>query len=322
MNTESSHRAQPSRICQVGLGFVGNAVLRAFAARGLDAIGMDIAPEKVDALRAAGYRAHLATEPQWREADLFFVSVNTPADTAHKSGYDLRALLGALSSIAEVIRERKRRRIVVLRSTVSVGTTRDFLIPHLERQSGMAAGKEFGVVSNPEFLEEVNAEKDALSPPGVVYWASDEETDRAFVQTLKAFEAPFMRYDTPELTEGHKVMNNLLNATVISFFNEWLLHIRSHADIPLPKLQEMFYGVTETAFAKTRKKYGAHIMGAWGGGCLPKDVDAALTQASLSGDELPLTRAVKEVNEKMKAAGEDVRAFSEAKFSKIKGKRA
>jgi UDP-glucose 6-dehydrogenase len=124
------------------------------------------------------------------------------------------------------------------------------------------------------------------------------------------------------LTEAHKMMNNILNAATISFFNEWLLHLHLTIakDIPLQDIQNMFYGITQTAFAKTRKKYGAHIMGPWGGGCLPKEVTAALAQAAAAGAELPLTRAVNDVNEKMKTRQGSLHAFVESKLKEIKQK--
>jgi nucleotide sugar dehydrogenase len=303
-------------ICQIGLGFVGSAVLKALVKRGYQAVGVDILETRLAVLTKEGYKVYLPNQTAWHDADVFFLSVNTPySDDAR--GYDLVPLKKALGNLAEVIARKKERKIIVIRSTISVGTTANELIPMIESVSGKKSGKDFGVVYNPEFLEEVNADHDALYPCKVVYWASDTVTAKQFSSIMETFEAQVNQYQTPELAESHKIMNNLLNACTISFFNEWYIHINKLTGMSAEALQDMFYGVCDTAFAKTRNRYGAHIMGAWGGSCLPKEISAALAHASQNKLQLPLTHAVNIVNERIKEE-KDICLFAQKKYEQIK----
>ena len=58
--------------------------------------------------------------------------------------------------------------VVVVKSTVVPGTTRDVVTAVLEAASGGTAGRDFGVGVNPEFLTEGTAVVDFASPDRIV----------------------------------------------------------------------------------------------------------------------------------------------------------
>jgi UDPglucose 6-dehydrogenase len=76
--------------------------------------------------------------------------VPTPVGADHK--YELSYLEKAGFSCGEALKGSKEYHVFVIKSTVTPGTTEKVVIPALEKGSGKKAGKDFGVIYNPEFL--------------------------------------------------------------------------------------------------------------------------------------------------------------------------
>lgn len=66
--------------------------------------------------------------------------------------YELSYLEKAGFSCGEALKGSKEYHVFVIKSTVTPGTTEKVVIPALEKGSGKKAGKDFGVIYNPEFL--------------------------------------------------------------------------------------------------------------------------------------------------------------------------
>jgi UDP-N-acetyl-D-mannosaminuronic acid dehydrogenase len=126
--------AAPSRICIVGLGYIGLPTAAALATRGLDVVGVDVVPGVVDAINrgeapfsepdlavavsgaVAMGRLRATTAPE--AADAFVIAVPTPIredQTADRSYIE-----AAAEAIAPVLRPGN---LVVLESTSPPGTT-------------------------------------------------------------------------------------------------------------------------------------------------------------------------------------------------------
>jgi UDPglucose 6-dehydrogenase len=92
-----------------------------------------------------------------------------------------------------------------------------------------------------------------------------------------------------------KCAHNLFNATKISFWNEiWLVaqRLRVEAD-------PVAAAVARSAEASTNPLYGIRGGAPYGGMCLPKDTRGFLGFAAGIGVDMPLLRAVVEVNDTM-----------------------
>ena len=104
------------------------------------------------------------------------------------------------------------------------------------------------------------------------------------------------------LTEAEtiKYANNLFNAAKISFFNEmWMLCQQLGID---PDLVSKVVSIS--AEACYNPEYGAHGGVPYGGTCLPKDTYGLLHHAmSRLGIEMPLLKAIIDINEKIKEIG-------------------
>jgi UDP-N-acetyl-D-mannosaminuronic acid dehydrogenase len=149
-----------SKICVVGLGYIGLPTAGTFAAHGAKVVGVDVNPHVVETLQNGGLHIQ---EPGLRsiveaafqsgnltivskpvEADAFIIAVPTPIHP------DKTADLSFVTSAAESIRPVLRKgNLVVLESTSPPRTTQDIVRPILE-QSGLNAGKDFLLAYSPE----------------------------------------------------------------------------------------------------------------------------------------------------------------------------
>lgn len=121
-------------VCVVGLGHVGLPTAALLAANGIDVIGVDIDPQRVDAINSgaspisepgldrivadavASGRLRARVEPD--AADAFIVAVPTPIRPDHSP--DLGILYGAVDRLAPLLRPQD---LVIVESTSPVGTT-------------------------------------------------------------------------------------------------------------------------------------------------------------------------------------------------------
>jgi nucleotide sugar dehydrogenase len=273
---------QLPRFAQHGIGFVGEAVLRAMhdTSPDMDIIGVDVDPEKVQHLATYGIPACQPTDVSRLQGyEVHSFSVPTPCDLTQPEqlwGYDLSYLISALNRFGQtVLAERDDYTLVVIRSTVYPGTTEEVLIPTLEEASGKRCGDDFGVVFNPEFLAQETAYEDALRPPLIVAAGTDARALRLFKECFAGFSVPFTELLELSAAEWLKLNNNVLNAIYISACNEMRENMVGHG-LSRQEAQRVMETLVETTFVKQKRKYGHLDLGEWGGACLPKEVAAAL----------------------------------------------
>src|SRR5690606_6805258 len=116
------------------------------------------------------------------EADMLFISVNTPTKTYGK-GKGMAAELKYVESCARPIAAvAKSDKIVVEKSTIPVRTASS--IKNILSQTGgeRRSGVTFHVLSNPEFLAEGTAVRDLMNPDRVLIGGDHEEA----IAALKA----------------------------------------------------------------------------------------------------------------------------------------
>jgi GDP-mannose 6-dehydrogenase len=145
--------------------------------------------------------------------DLAFVCVGTPSKG--NGSLDLAYLRRVADDIGQAIRRRQSPIVVVVRSTVLPGTTRQILLPDLER----AAGRPVAVGVHPEFLREGTAVADYYEPPKVVVGALDEEVRDLVAQVAARPGAPLIQADL-ELAEMVKYADSAWHALKVTFANE------------------------------------------------------------------------------------------------------
>ncbi len=159
-----------NRICVLGLGYIGLPTASAFAAHGVEVVGVDVNADVLATLQRGdlhiqepGLRetfetalrsGRLTFSEKPVEADAFIIAVPTPfredylregAGKRYKVA-DLRAVLAAAEAIVPVLR---RGNLVVLESTSPPRTTVDLVQPVLEK-SGLKGGEDFLLAYSPE----------------------------------------------------------------------------------------------------------------------------------------------------------------------------
>ncbi|MGZ4308614.1 MAG: UDP-glucose dehydrogenase family protein [Gaiellaceae bacterium] len=281
-----------------GAGWVGVVTGACFAELGHEVIVRDIVPERIEALQAGRIPFH---EPGLAEllernrerltftldaADLaptrvMFVCVGTPPT------YSGDADLSAVWNVVDQLPEQEERSLLVMKSTVPVGTGEK-----VREALDSRALAHVGYVANPEFLAEGTAIEDFMRPDRVVVGAFAEADGETVAGLYEPLGAPIVRGDVAS-AEMIKLAANAFLMTRISFINE-IANVCEATGADVVKVAEGI-GLDH--------RLGPHFLRAgigWGGSCFPKDGVALKQLASNSGYHFQLLNAVIEVNELQK----------------------
>jgi GDP-mannose 6-dehydrogenase len=203
----------------------------------------------------------------------------------------LRFVKNVCAEIGAGLASRPDHHVVVVRSTVLPGTTREILIPILEQSSGKRAGIDFGVAVNPEFLREGCGVADYRDPSLVVVGELDERSRSVAERMYHGLEAPFV-HTSLEVAELVKYVNNAFHALKVTFANEIGNLCKAHGvdgrEVMSILCQDHRLNISP---AYLRPGY------AFGGSCLPKDLRALLYRAKERDLNCPLLGAVLPSNE-------------------------
>jgi UDPglucose 6-dehydrogenase len=307
------------RISIIGAGYVGLVTGACLADRGHAVTCVDLDAARVDAInrgrspihepgldavlaRTAGTRLKASTDLARAVADseLTFIAVGTPAVDGR---IDLHYVLAAAEQIGAALRARASRHTVVIKSTVIPGTTDGAVRTALERVSGKEAGRDFGLGMNPEFLTEGRAVRDFMEPDRIVLGGIDGATHAALAGVYAGFEGVRVIRTNNGTAEMIKYASNATLAAMISLANEFS---RLCARLPGVDVANVTRGVHESLYFTTRGAAVGEVRAAiasfleagcgFGGSCLPKDVTALVAQGRDLGLDMPLLRAVLEIN--------------------------
>jgi UDP-N-acetyl-D-mannosaminuronic acid dehydrogenase len=214
-----------------GLGFVGLTLSVALASRGHRVHGIDTDGDLVRRLsegrphffepRLAEMLVHalssgtltLSTEPPDAAYRVLIVSVGTPVlEDGTIDDSALRESVGAIGGRLQ------RGGLVLLRSTVPVGTTRSLVVPLLEARSGLVAGHDFHVAFTPERTAEGVAMQELVSLPQVVGGLTDACAGLARNFWLTLTDS-VVQVDGLEAAEIVKLVNNSFRDLSFAFSN-------------------------------------------------------------------------------------------------------
>jgi GDP-mannose 6-dehydrogenase len=298
------------KISVFGLGYVGAVSAGCLASDGHTVIGVDPNPVKVDLLndgrspvieaglgdlvaegvRAGRLRATSSCAEAVAATDLAFVCVGTPSQA--NGSLDLTFLRRVCEEIGVALRDRAAYFTVVIRSTVTPGTTRSVVVPALEAASGKRAGDDFGVCMNPEFLREGSAVHDFYHPPKVVIGATDRRACDELTPIAARGEARVFHTEL-DVAEMTKYADNAWHALKVAFANEIGAISKAHG-LDGRKVMEVFCADEKLNIAPAYLKPGF----AFGGSCLPKDVRALRYRGRALDLDLPVLGAILHSNER------------------------
>jgi UDP-N-acetyl-D-glucosamine dehydrogenase len=216
----------------VGAGYVGVPLAATFAEAGKTVLLVDIDAERVAALnRGESYIEDVPSETlrqlieservsattdhdELRDADAILIALPTPLSRQREP--DLSILVSATVEIGKRLRP---GHLVVLESTTYPGTTREQLLPVLERESGLTAGKDFHLAFSPERVDPGNHDWSTRTVPKVVGGLNDESTTAA-ADLYGAAIDDIYRVSSPEAAELTKLLENIFRSVNIALVNE------------------------------------------------------------------------------------------------------
>jgi len=290
-------------IAIIGTGYVGLTTGVCFAYLGHQVICVDKDEEKIKKLKKGEvpifepgledllkeYKRNISfttkTKDVVEKSEVIFICVGTPAK---KDGrIEMKYFNQAVREIGEVMRnmgDNKKRKIIVNKSTVPVGTGK-----HVKETIKKYYNGEFSVVSNPEFLREGSAIKDFLEPDRIVIGVEDDYSKEVMLDIYSSIKAPKVICNIKS-AEMIKYASNAFLATKISFINE-IANICERTGADVEKVAEGM-GLDRrigSAFLKAGIGYG--------GSCFPKDIEGLNFIANSHSYDFKLLKSVKEINE-------------------------
>ena len=292
------------KITIVGTGYVGLITGTCFANAGNTVTCLDIDPKKVATLnkgQAPFFEPGLSemmtksinagrldftddASTAFLGSDIIFICVGTP--TGKDGRCDLSYVLGVADDISKVLDSFDKPPVVVVKSTVPVGTTHKVE----ERLHG-----KYYIANNPEFLREGNAIDDFLTPDRVVCGIESKEAKEA----LETLYAPFTGDGHPLLffdihsSEMVKYASNAMLACKISFINE----IASLCERNGANIERVRTGMC--ADSRIGNQFFKPGIG-YGGSCFPKDTLAVMEMGDDANAPCLVNTAVHELNQRQR----------------------
>jgi UDP-N-acetyl-D-glucosamine dehydrogenase len=215
----------------VGLGYVGLPLAVELARSGFRTLGFDLSHPVVDGINAG--RSHIQDVPgellaafvgeglvsattdlgRLGECDAISICVPTPLNKIKDP--DLSFVVAAGASIAAVLRPGQ---LIILESTTYPGTTRDVLLPVLER-SGLRAGVDFFVCFSPERVDPGNPVWHTRNTPKVIGGVTPACLQAGEALYGRVFET-LVPVESAESAELVKVYENTFRMINIALANE------------------------------------------------------------------------------------------------------
>lgn len=298
------------KVIVIGSGYVGLVTAACFSEVGLDVWCMDTDKAKVARLNAgecpiyepslpeiltrnaAAGRLHFtdSLEACLPGTDVAFIAVGTPE--GEDGSADVSYVCSAARSVGRVM---TGDLVVVVKSTVPVGTSARVEAILREELAARSVPYGFDVVSNPEFLKEGHAVDDFMTPDRVIIGVESEHARAVMAELYRPFMMTgdrilFMDRASSELT---KYTANAMLATRISFMND-IANLCEKVGASVDMIRK---GIGMDHRIGPKFLYAGC---GYGGSCFPKDVKALIATAAQHGCTMDVLEAVERVNARQK----------------------
>ena len=215
----------------VGLGYVGLPLAAEMAEAGFRVLGYDVTQRVVDTINRGV--SHVLDVPSERlakfvkqglitatsdasrlsEPDMVAIAVPTPLSKTRDP--DISYIVAATEALAKHLRPGQA---VVLESTTYPGTTRDLMLPALEK-SGLKVGTDFFLAFSPERVDPGNPRYQTRNTPKIIGGITPACTRVATALYAPAIET-MVPVSSPEAAELTKLLENTFRAVNIGLVNE------------------------------------------------------------------------------------------------------
>lgn len=230
---------QYKNVAVFGQGYVGLPLSLSFAFRGCSVTGVDVVEGLVndinngithhtesfegktiqeilkEQLADGSFHAITNWERAAEKCNNIIVTVGIPV---RDGKHDLSDLIDCITQIG---RKLKKGDLVVVRSTVIPGTTREKLMPILERESGMKAGDDFYLAYSSERIAEGRAFDEFAFMPTVVGGINEESAVRAKELLSVVCKTDVITASNIEVVEAAKVFENVQRDVNLAMVQEF-----------------------------------------------------------------------------------------------------
>lgn len=219
-------------VCVIGTGHVGLTLSVVLAELGFLVTGYDTNEDLIKEIARGHVRFHekglapllklhlqekniwFVTSLENVEADVYIICVGTPVDEKTQKPVNIH-LEQATESLGKVL---KKDDLVILRSTVTVGTTRGIVKPILEKASGLKAGLDFYLVFAPERVVEGNALEEIREIPQIIAGINKRSVQEA-TRVVQKISPSVVLLESLESAEMVKLINNTYRDYSFAFAN-------------------------------------------------------------------------------------------------------
>ena len=223
------------KVCILGLGYVGLPLSLVLAEKGFEVVGYDIDSSRLKEIekgnspihepgidsymkRFLGKNFNLSNELNKSVSDIYVITVGTPVD--EKTKIPITEFIDAAArSLSKVV---KKNDLIILRSTVTVGTSRNVFIKSLMKESGLQAGRDFFLSYAPERTIEGNAIKEIQELPQII-GGYDKISAHLTDQFFRELTSTIVDVGSLEGAEMVKILNNTFRDTKFAYANEMAL---------------------------------------------------------------------------------------------------
>lgn len=294
-----------------GLGFVGLTTAVGFADKGIKVYGIDVDKERTAVIKegklpfhepgldlalarniAKNFTVTEDLETALAESDCVYYCVGTPYGAGGQA--DLTYLYSAIDMTLQSVTD-DRYRVLVTKSTIPPSTTKEKIIPYVEKK-GYRVGETIGVANNPEFLREGYCWDDFVNADRIVLGVSDRRSEEILRRLYAGFDIPIYAVSL-NTGEFIKYLSNTLLATLISYSNEMAVMADVIGDIDVAEafrilhMDKRWGGCSMTGYVYPGCGYGGY--------CLPKDTNAIYSLVQAKGFDAGILRNVIKTNDEM-----------------------
>lgn len=324
-----------NKVCVFGQGFVGLPLTLSYALKGFKAVGVDIDSTLVDNINR-GITQHaekfhgktvqeilkmVLTEGRYiavtnaakavRENNNIIVTVGIPFKYGHLN-------MNYLEDSCRIIgKNLKKGDLVIIRSTVTPGTTEEFILPILEEESGMKAGMDFYLAYVSERIAEGSAFEEIENMPTLVGAVNKPSLYKAVDLLTAVCKSEIIPANNIKEVETSKVFENIQRDVNIAMVQEFARFTEA-LNIDIFEVIKL---------ANTHKRVNLLIPGAGAGGyCIPNAYHYLEQKARALGLNMNLLRLARNENylipqfivnkteELLKRAGKRLKASNIAVF--------
>jgi UDP-N-acetyl-D-glucosamine dehydrogenase len=258
----------------IGQGYVGLPLAISCAQAGYQVTGIELNKARVSQLNKYKSRVEDVSDAELKavselgkykatsdyaidlSTEIICICVPTPLGSNHQP--DLDMLKAATKDVGKGL---KAGMLVIIESTIQPGTTRDVVVPILEKESGLSRDQ-FLVAYSPERIDPMNKKFTIKNTPKLVAGLTPEAAVKA-----KEFYSKFIDQvdvcDSLEVAETAKLLENSFRLVNISFINELAMFC-----------QKIGIDINDVIKAASTKPYGFmpfYPSVGVGGHCIPVD---------------------------------------------------